>query len=221
MKRYFLVDFEHLQHPNICLNGIENLTENDTVYILFSGEEAGVSFSMMEKINASQAQIFRKSVSKDVNEDAMQYAVGFYMGYIRGKEEDKNYALAVISDEKFGFLPKLEDVNLYACQTISKAVSVMPQYEGTEQKVNSEWEKKFSEIMEGLDIGKGIETEVHKTLKKARETADTIARAAYTQAKVNDLFKGLPQDLADSVYTALKPLLDPDNDSKDNNKDNK
>ncbi len=220
MKRYFLVDFEHLQHPNICLNGIETLTAEDTVYILFSGEESGVSFSMMEKINASQAKIFRKYVSKDVNDDAMQYAVGFYMGYIKGKEQGKSYALAVISDEKFGFLPKLEEINLYACQTISKAISVMPQQEGEEQKVNSEWEKKFSEIMDGLDIGKNLETEVHKTLKKARETADTIARAAYAQAKVNDLFKGFPQDLADSVYTALKPLLDPENDNK-NNKDNK
>ena len=214
MKRYFLVDFEHVPHTNTCLNGIENLTEEDTVYILFSGEDSGVSFAMMEKINASKAQIFRKYVSKDVNEDAMQYAVGFYMGYIKGKEERNGYALAVISDEKFGFLPKLEDVNLYACQSIAKAVAVMPQHQGTE-KTSPEWERKFSEIMEGLDIGKNLETEVHKTLEKARETADSIARAAYAQAKVNDLFKGFPQDLADSVYTALKPLLNPENDNKD------
>ncbi len=221
MKRYFLVDFEHLQHPNVCLNGIETLTEEDTVYILFSGEDSGVSFSMMEKINASKAKIFRKNVSKDVNDDAVQYAVGFYMGYIKGMEEGRGYALAVISDEKFGFLPKLEEINLYACQTISKALSVMPQHEGTEQKGSSEWEKKFSEIMENLDIGKNLETEVHKALNKARETADSVARAAYTQAKVNDLFKGkgFPQDLADSVYNALKPLLDPDNDK--DNKDKK
>ena len=215
MKRYFLVDFEHVPHTNTCLNGIENLTADDTVYILFSGEESGVSFAMMEKINASKAQIFRKYVSKDVNEDAMQYAVGFYMGYIKSKEEKNGYALAVISEEKFGFLPKLEDVNLYACQSIAKAVAVMPQYEGTGQKGNTEWERKFSEIMEGLDIGKNLETEVHKTLEKARETADSIARAAYAQAKVNDLFKGFPQDLADSVSTALKPLLNPENDNKD------
>jgi len=213
MKRYFLVDFEHLQHRNICLNGIENLTEEDKVYILFSGEDSGVSFSMMEKINASKAQIFRKYVSTDVNEDAMQYAVGFYMGYIRAKEENNNYALAIISDEKFGFLPKLEEINLYACQTISKAISVMPQQD-TEWKGNSEWEMKFSEIMDGLGIGKNLESEVHKALNKARETADSVARAAYTQAKVNDLLKGLPQDLADNVYNALKPLLDPENDNK-------
>ena len=50
MKRYFLVDFEHVPHTNTCLNGIENLKEEDEVYILFSGEESGVSFSMMEKI---------------------------------------------------------------------------------------------------------------------------------------------------------------------------
>lgn len=215
MKRYFLVDFEHIQHQNTCLNGIENLTEDDTVYILFSGEDSGVSFSMMEKLNASKAEIFRKYVSKDVNEQAMEYAVGFYMGYIKGKELGKGYALAVISDEKFGFLPKLEDVNLYACQSIARAVAVMPQHQGTEQKTNSEWENKFSEIMDGLNIGKNLESEVHNTLKKARETADSIARAAYAQAKVNDLLKGLPQDLADSVFTALKPLLDPENDNKD------
>ncbi|MBR1528436.1 MAG: hypothetical protein IJ642_03920 [Oscillospiraceae bacterium] len=216
MKRYFLVDFEHLQHRNVCLNGIENLTEADKVYILFSGEDSGVSFSMMEKINASKAQIFRKYVSKDVNEDAMQYAIGFYMGYIRAREENNNnYALAIISDEKFGFLPKLEDINLYACQTISKAVSVMPQ---EDIDSGSEWEKKFSEIMDGLGIGKNLETEVHKALNKARETADSVARAAYTQAKVNDLLKGVPQDLADNVYNALKPLLDPENDNKDNKK---
>ena len=69
--------------------------------------------------------------------------------------------------------------------------------------------------MDGLNIGKNLESEVHNTLKKARETADSIARAAYAQAKVNDLLKGLPQDLADSVFTALKPLLDPENDNKD------
>ena len=217
MKRYFIVDFEHLQHPNVCLNGIENLTPEDTVYILFSGEDAGISFSMMEKLNASGAQIFRKYVSKDVNDDAVQYAVGFYMGYIKGLEAHHGYALAIISDEKFGFLPKLEEVNLYACQSISKALSVMPQHQGSEQKASSEWERKFSEAMENLNIGKNLEAEVHKTLKKARETADILARTAYTQAKVNDLFKGFPQDLADSVYSALKPFLDPDNDHhKDN-----
>ena len=29
MKRYFLVDFEHVPHTNTCLNGIENLTEEE------------------------------------------------------------------------------------------------------------------------------------------------------------------------------------------------
>ena len=89
MKRYFLVDFEHLQHQNICLNGVEELTKEDTVYILFSGEESGVSFSMLEKLNASEAVIFRKNVSQEVNTEAMEYAVGFYIGYIKGKEKRK------------------------------------------------------------------------------------------------------------------------------------
>ena len=217
MKRYFLVDFEHLQHQNICLNGVEELTKEDTVYILFSGEESGVSFSMLEKLNASEAVIFRKNVSQEVNTEAMEYAVGFYIGYIKGKEKAENYALAVISDEKFGFLPKLEEVNLYACQSIAKALSVMPQEEEPEEKIIPEWKRKFSEIMENLDIGKNLESEVHRTLKKARETADSIASAAYTQAKMNDLFKGFPQDLADKVYAALKPLLNPDNDKDKNN----
>ena len=209
MNRYFLVDYERIHNRNTCLNGIENLTEQDTVYILFSGEDTGVSFSVMEKISASKAKIVRKHIEQET-EDTVPYVIGFYIGRIAGKERNGNYAIGVISDETFGFLTKLSKVNLYVNMTIGKAAAVMPVPEHS----SSEWENKFSEIMDTLDLGDGIEKELHKTLKKARETADSVARAAYTQAKVNDLFKGkgFPQDLADSVYNALKPLLDPDND---------
>ena len=202
MNRYFLVDYERIHNQKTCLNGIETLTAQDTVYILFSGEETGVSFSVMEKISASKAKIIRKLVDEET-EDTMQYVIGFYIGYVAGKEKDNNYALAVISDETFGFLPKLGKVNLYVGQTIGKAISVMPQPTAQERS-NSEWENKFSEIMDGLGINGGsIESELSKTLKKARETADSIA----AQTKVKDLISG---DLADAILNALKPLIDPE-----------
>ncbi len=205
MNRYFLVDYERIHNRSTCLNGIEHLKESDTVYILFSGEETGVSFSVMEKIQASHAKVVQKHIISDT-EDALQYVIGFYLGSIAGREKEEHYAIAVISDEKFGFLPKLENISLYVSQSIGKAVAVMPV--PNEETETSEWDNKFSEIMESLNLGKGIEAELHKTIQKARETADSIA----AQTKVKDLFG---RDLADSVYNALKPLIDPDDDDND------
>ena len=130
---YFLVDYENVNVGG--LNGVSNLTENDTVIIFYSVNADTLTFEMHKKINDSNAIFkFQKILLKEKN--ALDFQLCAYLGFlIRDTMTDENAAnnfFIVSNDKGYSILPdywKKFGVNLNIIGNLSKnePVIIQPQ----------------------------------------------------------------------------------------------
>jgi len=82
MHRCFLVDYERVkEQAGNGLDGIEHLTNQDTVFILFRNENISIHFQTMKKLTSSEAEIIQKVIpeaSDEVMENIFSYLIGKY-----------------------------------------------------------------------------------------------------------------------------------------------
>lgn len=117
--KYYLVDYDSVGQNG--LDGIENLTPKDRVFIFYTGKENTMQISSIEKIYSCRAEIiFQKDLSG--------YSLPACTGYIAGKYPDAE--IHIISNcKEFKTLNKFyadEEFNIFIQQNISGVVPPPP-----------------------------------------------------------------------------------------------
>ena len=88
--KIYLVDFENVKSKG--LQGIDNLTETDTVIIFYSENSDTINFEMHQKVLTSKADIeyFKVNVG---GKNALDFQLVTQLGYLLCQEEDSSYCI--------------------------------------------------------------------------------------------------------------------------------
>lgn len=101
---YYLVDYENVKKDG--LNGINKLTQEDTVCIFYSENADTITFGLHRRMNESKANILFQKVEVGTK-NALDFQLATYLGYIIAKDESaekhENYYL-VTKDQGFNAL---------------------------------------------------------------------------------------------------------------------
>lgn len=89
------VDFENVH--NTGLNGLENLTENEIVYLFYSKNTPHLPMDVVAKISKSLADI--ELVESGVGKNAMDFVIATYLGYMINAH-DNNVDYYILSKDK-------------------------------------------------------------------------------------------------------------------------
>lgn len=111
------VDFENVH--NTGLNGLENLTENEIVYLFYSKNTPHLPMDVVAKISKSPADI--ELIESGVGKNAMDFVIASYLGYMIN-EHDDNVDYYILSKDK-GYKPLVdfwEDWNVEIITDLSK-----------------------------------------------------------------------------------------------------
>lgn len=197
---YFLVDYENVNVAG--LEGISNLTENDTVIIFYSINADTLTFEMHIKINESKANFkFQKILLKEKN--ALDFQLCSYLGFlIRDTmidENTKNNYFIVSNDKGYSILPDYWQnfgVNLQIVSNLFKNEVT------NNQPIN-------------ITINPGdIETELNKILEDKNDVPEMLKliSTAKTRTEVNNIFgKKFGSQKGGEIYRSIKSLLEDKN----------
>ena len=117
--RFFLIDYENVHMAG--LQGIEELSKTDTVYIFYSMNADSLSFEVMRLLSAAKAKIEYIKVNTQ-GRNALDFQLSSYIGYLLGKfdgcrcyivSNDKGYANVQIfwysQGERVKLVPSVRD----------------------------------------------------------------------------------------------------------------
>ncbi len=96
------VDFENVH--NTGLNGLENLTEKETVYLFYSKNTPHLPMDIVAKISKSKAVI--ELIESGVGKNAMDFVIASFLGY-QISEHDDSVNYFILSKDK-GYKPIIE-----------------------------------------------------------------------------------------------------------------
>lgn len=190
---YFLVDYENVNVGG--LDGVSNLTENDTVIIFYSINADTLTFDMHKKISESKATFeFQKILLKEKN--ALDFQLCSYIGFLIGKastdENSKNNYFIVSNDKGYSILAdywKKFGFNLKIVSNLSK-----------NEMNSSQPAKTFSKL----------EPELNKILSDKNNVPVVlqIINNAETKSEVNNMLgKKFGNQKGGEIYRAIKSLI--------------
>ena len=96
------VDFENVH--NTGLDGLENLTENEIVYLFYSKNTPYLPIDIVAKISKSPATF--ELIESGVGKNAMDFVIASYLGYMINENED-NAKYYILSKDK-GYTPLID-----------------------------------------------------------------------------------------------------------------
>lgn len=190
---YFLVDYENVNVSG--LDGVSNLTENDTVIIFYSINADNLTFDIHRKIIESRATFkFQKILLKEKN--ALDFQLCSYLGYLirdTGTAENiENNYFIVSNDKGYSVLPdywKKFGFNLKIVSNLLQNEVISPQ---------------------PLRSFGNLENELNKILpdKNILPIVLRIINDAETKVEVNSLLcKNFTSQKGGEIYRTIKPLI--------------
>ena len=84
----YLVDFENVHSEG--LKGVDNLTENDRVYLFYSPNADSITFETHFKLMRSKAPI-EMFEAKRTGKNAIDFHLSSFLGYLLAKDENETY----------------------------------------------------------------------------------------------------------------------------------
>ena len=195
---YFLVDYENVNVAG--LDGVSNLTENDTVIIFYSINADTLTFGMHRRINESKATFkFQKILLKEKN--ALDFQLCSYLGFlIRDTMIDEtveNNYFIVSNDKGYSILPdywKKFGVNL-------KIVSNLSKNEITQNKIK---------ITQPANNSTNLETALNQLIKNKNDVPEILKmiKDSKTNKDVhNNLVKIFGSQKGVEIYRSIKSLI--------------
>lgn len=172
--KIYLVDFENVKSKG--LQGIDNLTETDTVIIFYSENSDTINFEMHQKVLTSKADIeyFKVNVG---GKNALDFQLSTLLGYLVAKDTYTNI-FVISNDRGFDFLHDFwhgkyvdsPNAMVYRTRTIQTAINfanhkVNPTENNEDEESTNHIVEKAEEIQETADI----QTESEITLDEADE----------------------------------------------------
>ena len=120
----FLIDYENVTSAGI--EGIDKLSEQDSVYIFYTAAQQSISFDMHRAILDAKCKISYFSVANG-GKNALDFQLASFIGYLVGLSEDKSIYV-VSGDKGFQFIWKfwerqgVEGLSIFTVQSILKAL---------------------------------------------------------------------------------------------------
>lgn len=190
------VDFENVH--NTGLNGLENLTENEIVYLFYSKNTPHLPMDVVAKISKSPADI--ELIESGVGKNAMDFIIASYLGYMIN-EHDDNVGYYILSKDK-GYKPLVgfwEDWNVEIITDLSK-FCIKTKSTATKKKVDSNNEQALR-----CNLGKVL-LEYNK--KDRKLIIDTVI-SGKTKTDVNNKLVKLTGNTktASEIYKKIKDLI--------------
>ena len=184
---YYLVDYENVKTQG--LNGVNKLSEDDTVCIFYSENADSLTFGLHRRLNESKATIFFQRVEVG-QKNALDFQLSSYLGYLIHENIDNPYDYFIVTKDK-GFeslIPywKKRKVN------VSIVVDVSGQ---NAQVVQNELEAQVAALL------------------KDKSDAPAVAKIIQSYKTKQGVNNGLTRKFRDGkkvseIYTAIKPLID-------------
>ena len=190
------VDFENVH--NTGFDGLENLTENEIVYLFYSKNTPHLPMDVVAKISKSPADI--ELIESGVGKNAMDFVIASYLGYMIN-EHDDNVDYYILSKDK-GYKPLVdfwEDWNVEIITDLSKFCK-KTKSTATKKKVDSNSEQALR-----CNLGKAL-LEYNK--KDRKLIIDTVL-SGKTKTDVNNKLVKLTGNTktAGEIYKKIKDLI--------------
>ena len=190
------VDFENVH--NTGLNGLENLTENEIVYLFYSKNTPHLPMDVVAKISKSPADI--ELIESGVGKNAMDFVIASYLGYMIN-EHDDNVDYYILSKDK-GYKPLVdfwEDWNVEIITDLSKFCK-KTKSTSTKKKVDSNNEQALR-----CNLGKAL----LEYNKKDRKLIIDAVLSGKTKTDVNNKLVKLTGNTktAGEIYKKIKDLI--------------
>lgn len=182
----YLIDYENVKLAG--LKGIENLTEDDVVYLFYSENANTLTFSMHRKINSCKAH-FNLTEVKTGKANALDFQLVTYLGYLIAMSP--KHAYYIVSQDK-GFKS--------ACtfwQDRGVNVSLVSDLAGRDE---SKVEDQLAKDVRALIDDRAVADKVTRIILKYK-TKQGINNALVREFQSQDNKK------ASELYKAIKPLL--------------
>lgn len=177
---FYLVDFENVS--NMGLNGLENLTEEDTVIIFYSKNANKLSINNHIKLEASKAK--KEYVEAKLGtKNALDFQLATYLGALITHNDNDYYAI-ISKDE--GYRAILE--------FWGERKVIINMYVDLNKTVPHQLEDQVSKLLVGH-------------ADKVTVTANIISKYKTKQGINNALVKEYTSEVAGNLYKAIKPLL--------------
>jgi len=165
------VDFENVH--NTGLNGLENLTENEIVYLFYSKNTPHLPMDVVAKISKSPADI--ELIESGVGKNAMDFVIASYLGYMIN-EHDDNVEYYILSKDK-GYKPLVDfwedwnvkmigDLTQFAKKNKVATKKTKPTVSKTEQALRSN----IGRVLNGYN--KEIKNQVVNVILKSKSKAE-------------------------------------------------
>ena len=225
--KIYLIDFENVKSKG--LEGIEKLTETDSVIIFFSENSDTLSFEMHQRVLSSKADIeyFKVSVG---GKNALDFQLSTLLGYMVAKET-YSHIFVISNDKGFDFLHAFWGGNyiqtpktvVFRAKTIGGAIEYIQKQEAAEaaeaasQIRAAEKENEAAPAVEAAQVkkkrsgrrDKDFDTTFTELIKDScqPESYDTVKElfvASQTKEEFhNSLAKEYKQD-GTAIYNAIK-----------------
>lgn len=185
---FYLVDYENVKSKG--LEGITELSKNDTVYIFYSANANSLTFDLHLKLNQSQATIIYQEVSVG-SKNALDFQLSTHLGYLIKEQEDKDARFYIITKDQ-GFTSLVR----YWSEK-KEQVKLAVDLSGTDpDKETAELKKKVLEVLED---------------KNAADKVTKIIQQYKTRQGINNaLMKEFPSKenkKSGEIYKQIKPLI--------------
>ena len=183
---YYLVDYENVKKDG--LNGINELTKEDTVCIFYSDNADTLTFDLHRRINESEAEIIFQKVEVGTK-NALDFQLATYLGYIIAARKEQEYHL-VTKDNGFNIL-----CTYWGKRNIK--ITMVTDLSGRNiKKEKEELEKAVAKLIKDAEIAAAV-TKIILQYK----TKKGINNALVKQYPSKD------NKQASEIYNTIKPLL--------------
>lgn len=185
--KIYLVDFENVKSKG--LQGIDNLTETDTVIIFYSENSDTINFEMHQKVLTSKADIeyFKVNVG---GKNALDFQLSTLLGYLVAKDTYTNI-FVISNDRGFDFLHDFwhgkyvdsPNAMVYRTRTIQTAINFANHKVNPTENNEDEDEESTKHIVEKaeeIQETAEIQTESEITLDEADEPNPESAAIDYS-----------------------------------------
>ncbi|NLZ76313.1 MAG: hypothetical protein GX914_07400 [Erysipelotrichia bacterium] len=179
----YLVDFENVKSDG--LYGIDDLSQNDVVYIFYSVNVDKISFAVHKRIIESKADI--KTFKVEVgHKNALDFQLASYLGFLLKEDSSKEY---VIVSNDAGFNPL---VTFWK----KKNYDVIVAADLTKLNQKQKYIKLYNQV-------KGLVEDN----EQAKLLTDCILKYKTKQGLNNAIVKVYGTTIGGKLYKAIKPLI--------------
>lgn len=214
--KIYLVDFENVKSKG--LQGIDNLTETDTVIIFYSENSDTINFEMHQKVLTSKADIeyFKVNVG---GKNALDFQLSTLLGYLVAKDTYTNI-FVISNDRGFDFLHDFwhgkyvdsPNAMVYRTRTIQTAINFANhKVNPTENNEDEESTKHIVEKAEEIQETEEIQTESEITLDEADEPNPESAAIDYS-VTLNENMNGNTEEVEEEPEACAPDIVEVESD---------